>query len=101
MIRHRILWKLKESLSAEEAALVKQKAKRELEGLVGQIEGLVSLIVEIHGLPSSNADMLLDSLFVDAEALKNYSTSPIHNAVADAFVRPFTAQRLCLDYEEC
>ena len=100
MIRHRILWKLRGDLSAEETTTVKQNAKRELEALVGQIEGLMALTVEIHGLPSSNADMFLDSLFSDAEALEAYRVSPIHNAVADAYVRPFTTQRLCLDYEE-
>ena len=32
-------------------------------------------------------------------ALKAYSTNPLHVAVADGKVRPYTAVRSCLDYE--
>lgn len=100
MIRHRILWKLREELSSEEKETVKQNAKRELEGLVGQIDGLLSLTVEIRQLPSSNADMFLDSLLRDEAALEGYRISTVHNAVADQYVRPYTVQRLCLDHPE-
>ena len=37
--------------------------------------------------------------FTDADALKAYSTNPLHVAVADGKVRPYTAVRSCLDYE--
>ena len=99
MVKHIILWKLKEGYSAEEVKGIKENAKRELEGLVGKIDGLETLTLEISGLPSSTADMMLNSDFVSAEALAGYSKNPIHCAVADAFVRPYTALRLCLDFE--
>lgn len=99
MVKHIILWKLKEGYSAEEVKGIKENAKRELEGLVGKIDGLEKLTLEISGLPSSTADMMLNSEFVSAEALAGYSKNPIHCAVADTFVRPYTALRLCLDFE--
>ena len=43
---------------------------------------------------------MLDSAFTDEAALKNYAVHPAHVEVADTKVRPFTAQRLCLDFEE-
>ena len=64
MVKHIILWKLKEGYSAEEVKSIKENAKRELEGLVGKIDGLENLTLEISGLPSSTADMMLNSEFV-------------------------------------
>ncbi len=55
--------------------------------------------VNINGLESSNADLMLDSTFESAEALKGYSVHPEHVAVADSKVRPYTKVRSCLDYE--
>ena len=99
MVKHVILWTLKEELSKEEKETVKQEIKAGLEGLAGQIPGLVDIQVIIHGLASSNADLMLDSSFETEEALKGYSVHPAHVAVADGKVRPYTASRVCLDYE--
>ena len=52
-----------------------------------------------EGLASSNADLMLDSTFESEDALKNYAVHPAHVEVADTLVRPFTAQRSCLDFE--
>ena len=73
MVRHVILWKLKEMPEAEKAA-VKAGIKTGLEGLAGQIPGLL----EVH---------------VYTEA-----THPAHVAVANGKVRPYTAVRTCLDF---
>ena len=89
MVKHVILWQLKDELSAEEKATVKAGIK----------EGLESLSVNIDALPSSNADLMLDTTFESAEALKGYSTHPAHVAVANSKVRPYYKNRVCLDYE--
>ena len=54
--------------------------------------------MQIEGLESSNADLMLDSTFTDEEALKGYSVHPAHVEVADTKVRPYTQIRLCLDF---
>ena len=99
MVKHIILWQLKDELSAAEKAEIKANIKTGLEGLAGQIPGLVEVHVNINGLPSSNADLMLDTTFTDAAALKGYSTHPAHVAVADGKVRPYTKTRVCLDFE--
>ena len=99
MVKHIILWTLKDELSAEEKENVKQGIKEGLEGLKGVVPGIVDIVVNIHGLDSSNADLMLDSTFEDEEALKNYAVHPAHVEVADGKVRPFTKQRSCLDFE--
>lgn len=97
MVKHMILWQLKEDVA--DKAAVKAGIKVGLEGLAGQIPGLLSITVYTEGLPSSNADVMLDSAFEDAAALAGYAVHPAHVAVADGAVRPFTKTRLCLDFE--
>lgn len=99
MVKHIILWQLKDEYSAEEKENIKAGIKEGLEGLKGQIPGLVDIKVNTNGLASSNADLMLDSTFEDEASLKGYSTHPAHVAVADGKVRPFTKTRSCLDFE--
>ena len=99
MVKHIILWTLKDELSAEEKENVKQGIKEGLEGLKGVVPGIVDIHVNIHGLGSSNADLMLDSTFEDEAALKKYAVHPAHVAVANGKVRPFTKIRSCLDFE--
>ncbi|MDO4620345.1 MAG: Dabb family protein [Lachnospiraceae bacterium] len=99
MVKHVILWELKDELEGEELAKVKAEIKEGLEGLVGQVPGLLEVTVRTEGLASSNADVMLDTTLTDEEALKGYAVHPAHVAVADSKVRPFTKTRLCLDYE--
>ncbi|MBR3807426.1 MAG: Dabb family protein [Lachnospiraceae bacterium] len=99
MVKHIILWQLKDELQGEEKASVKQGIKEGLEGLRGVIPGLLEIKVHTEGLPSSNADVMLDSSFTDEEALKGYAIHPSHVKVADEKVRPYTKTRACLDFE--
>ena len=96
MIKHIILWKLKEE---HNNISVKEGIKAGLEGLTGKIPGLVEISVQICGLESSTADVMLYSVFEDEASLKGYSKHPEHLFVADNFVRPYTQTRLCLDFE--
>ncbi len=97
MVKHIILWKLKDEANTAE---VKAGIKQGLEGLMGKIPGLVEIKVQTTCLDSSNVDVMLYSVFESAEALKGYSVHPAHVEVADTKVRPFTATRSCIDFEE-
>ena len=99
MVKHIILWNLKDEFSVEERENIKVGIKEGLEGLSGKIEGLVDIKVNINGLSSSTADLMLDSTFVNEEALEFYASHPLHQEVANTKVRPFTKQRSCLDFE--
>lgn len=98
MVKHIILWTLHPELSQEEKTQIKIGIKEGLEDLLGKIPGLVQVHVQITGLDSSTADLMLDTTFESEEALKNYAKHPAHVAVADSKVRPYTAIRSCLDY---
>lgn len=101
MVKHVILWQLKDELSADEKIKVKADIKAGLEGLAGHIPGLVEIRVQTECLESSNADLMLDSKFEDEASLKGYAVHPAHVAVADGVVRPNTKTRVCIDYTEC
>ena len=97
MVKHIILWKLKEDLADKDS--VKAEIKKGLEGLQGKIPGRKEIHVITDGrLDSSNADLMLDSTFEDETALKGYSVHPDHVAVADSVVRPNAETRICMDY---
>lgn len=99
MVKHIILWKLRENLLPEEKAFVKQNMKKHLESLAGIIPGLTEITVQVTPLDSSNAEVMLDSTLESEEALKGYQTHPKHIEVADTYVRPYTEVRMCMDYE--
>ena len=98
MIKHIILWKLKDMKEEEKARRMKQ-IKSELEGLQGRIPGMQDIHVIIEKLPTSNADMMLDSTFESKEFLEGYSVHPEHVFVADTYIRPFIDTRICMDFE--
>ncbi len=99
MVKHIILWQLKDELTKEQKAEVKAGIKSGLEGLLGTVPGLTEICVYTEGLASSNADVMLYSVFEDEASLKGYAVHPAHVAVADGKVRPYTKTRLCLDFE--
>lgn len=96
MVKHIILWKLKQENNND---TVKKGIKENLEALMDKIPGLVEISVQTSALASSNADVMLYSVFSDESALKGYAVHPDHVFVADTFVRPYTETRMCLDFE--
>lgn len=99
MVKHIIIWTLKPEMTADEKKAQCAKIKADLEGLKGKIDGLTEIKVVTDLLGSSNGDLMLDSTFESAEALKAYAVHPEHVKVADGTVRPFTAERKCVDFE--
>ncbi len=99
MVKHIILWQLKDGLSQQEKEQVKAGIKHGLEGLQGKIPGLLQIHVHTDGVSTSNADVMLDSSFEDEDALKAYAVHPEHVKVADGQVRPYTSVRMCMDFE--
>lgn len=99
MIKHVILWQLKDELTNDQKAAVKAEIKERLEALEGQIPGLLYVKVAIDPLPSSNTDVYLDSAVEDAATLDVYQNHPAHVAVKNDLIMPNAKTRLCMDYE--
>lgn len=98
MVKHVIIWKLKETVENKEET--KQNIKVALEGLIGKIDGLEKMRILTEKLSSSSGDLMMDSLFTDNEALKAYQKHPLHLEVANGLVRPNVDVRLSFDFEE-
>ena len=99
MVKHIIIWNLKDEYNETQKNEIKATIKKEIEGLMGNIPGLLEIKVQTEKLDSSTGDLMLDSLFESVDALKGYSVHPLHVDVANTYVRPYTAHRSCLDFE--
>jgi len=97
MVKHMIIWKLKDEIEGrEEKAL---EIKTALEGLLGKIDGLTKMEIIVNKLPSSSGDIMMDSEFTDNAALMAYQKNPLHVEIANGIVCPAVKERLSLDYE--
>ena len=96
MVKHMIIWKLKDEIQDKEA--VAKNIKVALEGLTGKIEGLLEMKILTEKFPCSAGDVMMDSTFTDEGALSYYHNHPLHKEIANNIVRPSVQTRLSFDY---
>ncbi len=95
MIKHIVIWKLKEENKEENA----RKIKEALENLNGQIPGLLHLEIGFDfSNQESSGDIVLYSEFDTQEHLNAYVVHPKHVA-AGQIVRENTCDRKMIDYK--
>jgi len=99
LIKHVVMWKLKETAHGntkkENALLIKQK----LEALNGKIPGMLKAEVGIDfSATDSSADVILYSEFETKNDLENYHIHPEHKAIMP-FVMEARLERRVVDYE--
>lgn len=99
MVRHIVMWDLKEGFTEDERKINLDRIKSELENLKNLIEGVISLEVIINPLDGSNKEIMLNSVLKDEESLKNYQIHPEH-IKAGKFIKEVTCNRACIDYKE-
>ena len=99
MIKHIVVWKLKESAhgnSKKENALA---IKEKLESLAGKIDGLIKIELGIDFSNEENSsDVVLYSEFRMKVDLENYQNHPLHKAVMP-FILEARSERRVVDYE--
>ncbi len=98
MIRHVIIWTLRDDLSDEDKKIKSAEIKEKLEALRGVVDGLTDIKVHIGLLGTSNADIMLESTFESREALAGYQVHPEHLKAA-AVVKSAVSHRSCADFE--
>ena len=99
MVRHIVLLSYKDGFSPEQNRHHAEQIKRQLEGLKSIISGIIEFDVIIDALPTSNRDVVLNTLFESTEALDAYQVHPEHVKVA-SFVGSVMTNRACIDYDE-
>ena len=68
--------------------------------LPGVIPGMIDCVIRTELGPKSNADCMMECTFESMEALEAYCGNPLHMEIAVSKVRPYTIDRLGVDYEE-
>ena len=99
MVHHIVMWNFKPEIAAEEKEGLLSAMEENLKTLVGKVPGLLSVEFVRKPLASSTHEMALVTTLEKAEDIQVYATHPEHVKVADTYVRPYTCNRACLDYD--
>jgi hypothetical protein len=99
MIRHIVLFKLKEFESKAEKTACMQKIKDALEGLSVKIDVLKYIQVDFNCNPEESWDIILTTEFNSLADVSTYANHPEHVAVSKGLIGPVKADRACVDYE--
>ena len=99
MVKHIVMWTLRESAGGRTAADNALEMKSQLEGLRGLVDGMLLLEVGVDfSRTPSSADLALYSEFTDRAALAAYATHPDHIAAGD-FIKTVCVDRIVADYD--
>ena len=99
MIKHIVMWKLKDHAEGADRAANAAKMKALLDGCRDIVPGIVEFEVALAqpGLEATY-DVVLYSVFADKAALDAYQDHPKHVAVKP-FIGAVRLERQCMDYE--
>lgn len=98
MIRHIVMWNIKDEITGAEKELACKKMAEGFLPLKTLVPNVIDLKVEINNIESSNRDFMLLVDFPDEAALKAYQVHPEHVKAA-GYVKEVTKDRVCFDYK--
>lgn len=99
MVRHIVIWRLKEQAQGNTRDVNARLVKEKLEAMNGKIEGMLKLEVGLDfSKTGESGDVVLYSEFETREHLQGYQSHPLHKA-AVAFIREVRTERLVVDSE--
>ena len=99
MIKHIVMWRLKEEAEGATKAENAQKMKEMLEALKGMIPEIIQIEVGINFLEAPPAyDVALYSEFANVAGLNAYQVHPEHEK-CKAFIGKIVCDRAVVDYE--
>jgi len=99
VLKHIVMWKLKEQAEGADKATNASKMKALLDGCAGLVPGMLKFeaVLAQPGLEASY-DVVLYSEFASREALDAYQEHPDHVAIKP-FIGAIREARQCMDYE--
>lgn len=98
MVKHIVLFKLKEELPATEKQAVMNQFKEAIEALPAKISVIRKIEVGLNVNPAEAWDIALYSEFDSLEDVKTYAVHPDHVA-AGKLLTDVKLNRACVDYE--
>jgi heme-degrading monooxygenase HmoA len=98
MLKHIVMWKLKENAEGADRAANAREMKRRLDACAGIVPGMRAFEVTL-AQPNLEAtyDVVLYSEFEDRAALEAYARHPAHQALVP-FISAIREARQCMDY---
>lgn len=99
MIKHIVMWKLKDFAEGSDRAANAVKMKNKLDACAALVPGTLKFEVALAqpGLEATY-DVVLYSVFESKEALDAYADHPTHQAIKP-FIGAVRSERQCMDYE--
>jgi quinol monooxygenase YgiN len=99
MIKHIVMWKLKEEAEGADRATTAREMKRRLDECAAIVPGIITFEVTLAQADlEATYDIVLYSEFADRAALAAYVAHPVHQAVVP-FIGAIREGRQCMDYE--
>ena len=98
MVKHIVMFKLKETLSMEEKLDVMNRFKSAIEALPAKIDVIRKVFVGLNINEAEQWDICLESEFDSWEDVKLYAVHPDHVAAA-GILKDAKLDRACVDYE--
>ena len=98
MIKHIVLFKMRDDIDVQEKASELAVIKTELENLMGRVPSLRFMEVGLNCNKAEKYELALVSTFDDLEGLEAYAVHPEHVAVGKK-IRAMLDMRACTDYE--
>lgn len=98
MVKHIVLFQLKDELTAQEKDEIFSQFKRGIETLPAQIPTIKQIFVGRNINPDEAWDICLNGDFETLEEVVAYGKNPLHLAVSGA-LKPHLKGRSCVDYE--
>lgn len=98
MVKHIVMWKLKEEAHGNNKVTNARLIKEKLEDLNGKIDVLLKVEVGIDILGCGNYDIALYAEVARREDLDIYQNHPLHQAILP-FIKEVNCSRVAVDYE--
>ena len=99
MVKQVIILNLQDKCFGPNLDVIKGNMKSRLEELNGHIQGMQKLEVYADCLSTSNADVFVELVFDDEEALKALKSNEEYNAATKDVVVPFVERRTHVEFE--
>ncbi len=97
MIKHFVMWQIKDDLNKDETTFEMKKKLEKLKNVIPQILQL-EVGIDIIKNPYSNFDIMIETHFKNFEDLKTYQEHPEHLKVVE-YVKKVVKNRACVDYK--
>ena len=98
MIRHIVMWSIKDELSNLEKEKAMLEVKTKIEALKPLIKEIVEADILFNITEKEEFDLVLNSVFKTTDDLNSYATHPDHVQVVNE-IKGYFAKRAAVDYE--